>query len=162
MTPERSGPRPDLVLAPEAARHMREQIARAGGREVSFLATVSPERVIVDPRTVARGNRAAVLAAAGDARTGEIMLHNHPSGLLEPSDADLHVAARLHEQGVGSAIVDNRARALYVVVEPPPRSSLEPLDIPEMEALAAPGGALSRLHERYEDRPGQRAINGTR
>jgi len=156
VTPER--PRPDLVLAPEAARRMREQIARAGGREVSFLATVTPERVIVDPRTVARGNRAAVLAAAGDARAGEIMLHNHPSGLLEPSDADLHVAGRLYEQGLGSAIVDNPARALYVVVEPPPPSSLEPLDIPEMEALAAPGGALSRLHERYEDRPGQRAM----
>lgn len=137
---------------------MREQIARAGGREVSFLATVTPERVIVDPRTVARGNRAAVLAAAADARTGEIMLHNHPSGVLEPSDADLRVAARLYEQGVGSAIVDNLARALYVVVEPPPPSSLEPLDIRELEAVAAPGGALSRLHERYEDRPGQRAM----
>ena len=158
MTRERAPSRPDLVLAPEAAKRMREQIARAGGREVSFLATVTPERVIVDPRTVARGNRAAVLAAASDARTGEIMLHNHPSGLLEPSDADLHVAGRLYEQGVGSAIVDNLARALYVVVEPPPPSSLEPLDIPGMEALAAPGGALSRLHERYEDRPGQRAM----
>ena len=158
MTPERAPSRPDLVLAPEAAKRMREQIARAGGREVSFLATVTPERVIVDPRTVARGNRAAVLAAASDARTGEIMLHNHPSGLLEPSDADLHVAGRLYEQGVGSAIVDNLARALYVVVEPPPPSSLEPLDIPGMEALAAPGGALSRLHERYENRPGQRAM----
>ena len=158
MTHERSRPQPDLVLAPEATNRMREQIARAGGREVSFLATVTPERVIVDPRTVARGNRAAVLAAANDARTGEIMLHNHPSGVLEPSDADLHVAGQLYEQGVGSAIVDNLARALYVVVEPPPPSSLEPLDIPELEALAAPGGALSRLHERYEDRPGQRAM----
>lgn len=158
MTPERARARPDLVLAPEAAGRMREQIARAGGREVSFLATVTAERVIVDPRTVARGNRAAVLAAANDARTGEIMLHNHPSGVLEPSDADLHVAGRLYEQGVGSAIVDNQARALYVVVEPPPPSSLEPLDLSELEAVAAPGGALSRLHERYEDRPGQRAM----
>lgn len=137
---------------------MREQIARAGGREVSFLAAVTPERVVVDPRTVARGNRAAVLAAANDARTGELMLHNHPSGVLEPSDADLHVAGQLYEQGVGSAIIDNLARALYVVVEPPPPSSLEPLDIAELEAVVAPGGALSRLHARYEDRPGQRAM----
>lgn len=158
MTRERSRPRPDLVLAAEAARRIREQVARAGGREVSFLATVTPERIIVDPRPVARGNRAAVLAAANDARAGEVMLHNHPSGVLEPSDADLQVAARLYEQGVGSAIVDNRARALYVVVEPPPPSSLEPLDIPALEALAAPGGALSHLHDRYEDRPGQRAM----
>lgn len=158
MTRERSRLQPDLVLAAEAARRIREQVARAGGREVSFLATVTPERTIVDPRPVARGNRAAVLAAANDARAGEIMLHNHPSGVLEPSDADLQVAARLYEQGVGSAIVDNRARTLYVVVEPPPPSSLEPLDIPALEALAAPGGALAHLHDRYEDRPGQRAM----
>ena len=158
MTPERSRPQPDLVLAPEAARRIRDQVSRAGGREVSFLATVTPERVIVDPRPVARGNRAAVLAAAADARTGEIMLHNHPSGVLEPSDADLRVAGRLYEEGVGSGIVDNRARALYVVVEPPRPSSLKPLDIAALEALAAPGGPLSRLHAGYEDRPGQRAM----
>ena len=158
MTSERSRSQPDLVLAAEAARRIRDEIARASGREVSFLATVTPQRVIVDPRPVARGNRAAVLAAAADARTGEIMLHNHPSGVLEPSDADLRVASRLYEEGVGSAIVDNFARALYVVVEPPPPSTLEPLDIPGLEALAAPGGALSRVHDRYEDRPGQRAM----
>ena len=158
MTPEPRRPEPDLILAPEAARRIREQIARAGGREVSFLATVTSERVIVDPRPVARGNRAAVLAAAADASAGEIMLHNHPSGVLEPSDADLRAAGRLYEEGVGSGIVDNLARSLYVVVEPPAPSSLESLDIPALEALAAPGGALSRLHERYEDRPGQRAM----
>ncbi len=158
MTPEPRPPEPDLTLAPEAARRIRDQIARAGGREVSFLATVTSERVIVDPRPVARGNRAAVLAAAADASSGEIMLHNHPSGVLEPSDADLRTAGRLYEEGVGSGIVDNLARSLYVVVEPPAPSSLESLDIPALEALAAPGGALSRLHERYEDRPGQRAM----
>ena len=31
---------PDLTLSPEAARRIREEIARAGGREVCFLATV--------------------------------------------------------------------------------------------------------------------------
>ncbi len=158
MTSERSRRLPDLALAPEAARRIREEIARAGGREVCFLATVTPKRVIVNPRAVARGNRAAVLAAAAAARPGELMLHNHPSGVLDPSDADLATAARLHERGLGSAIVDNRARALYVVVEPSPPPSLQPLDIPELERLAAPGGVLSRMHGGYEDRPGQRAM----
>ena len=90
-----------LRLAPEAARAIRDEVTRAGGREVSFLAEVTRSRVIVDPRAVARGNRSAVLAAARDAREGSVMIHNHPSGLLEPSDADLAVASRVYERGWG-------------------------------------------------------------
>ena len=48
-----------------------------------------------------------------------MLLHNHPSGRLEPSGADLDVAARLHDGGVGFGIIDNDATELYVVVEVP-------------------------------------------
>jgi len=77
-----------LRLAPEAARVVRDEVARAGGREVSFLAEVTRGRVVSNPRAVARGNRSAVLAVARDAPEGGVMIHNHPSGELEPSDAD--------------------------------------------------------------------------
>ena len=63
----------------------------------------------MNPRAVARGNRGAVLAASRDAPEGSVMIHNHPSGDLEPSGADLAVAATLYEAGLGSAIVDNEA-----------------------------------------------------
>ncbi len=43
----------------------------------------------------------------GSRARGELLIHNHPSGVLEPSDADLGVAARLHDDGIGFAIVDN-------------------------------------------------------
>lgn len=150
--------RPPLSLDPGAARLIREEIARAGGREVCFLAEVSAQGVISSPRAVARGNRAAVLAAARDAPPGGIMLHNHPSGILEPSEADLSVAARLHEEGLGTAIVDNGASTLYVVVEPPLPRVREPLDPGALEALVSPGGGLARLHPGFEDREGQRAM----
>lgn len=149
-----SGP---LRLAPEAVRTIRDEVARAGGREVSFVAEVTPERVVQNPRAVARGNRQAVLAAARDADPGGIVIHNHPSGSTEPSDADLNVAARLHEQGLGSAIVDNGAGNFYVVVEPPQPRRIEPLDVDALEALLAPGGPLSAVPG-YEDRRGQRKM----
>ena len=104
-----------LRLAPEAARVIRDEVTRAGGREVSFLAEVTRSRVIVSPRAVARGNRSAVLAVARDAREGSVMIHNHPSGLLEPSDADLAVAASVYERGIGTAIVTNAADRIYVL-----------------------------------------------
>src|SRR3989449_11592414 len=60
----------------------------------------------------------------GIAVRGELLLHNHPSGVLEPSGADLSVAARLHDGGVGFAIVDNEVSDCYVVVEcPRPRAT---------------------------------------
>lgn len=155
--PDSSGPAP-LRLSEEAATTLRAEIRRAGGREVTFLLDVGEDRVLVSPRTVARGNRGAVLAAARDAPQGSIMVHNHPSGDLEPSSADLAVAATLYEGGVGSAIVDNDASRIYVVVEPPKPRVVEALDLAEIEAFLGPGGPLSTLHATFEDRPSQREM----
>ncbi len=147
-----------LHLTPEAAERIRAEIARAGGREVCFLAGVGPRGEITDPRAVARGNRDAVLAAARDAAEGGVMIHNHPTGLLEPSGSDLAVAGRLYDRGLGTAITDNQASRLFVVIEPPEPRIVEPLDPEELDGVVAPGGALSRLHPAYEDREGQRRM----
>ncbi|MBI4541034.1 MAG: helicase c2 [Gemmatimonadetes bacterium] len=147
-----------LRLTTEAAARIRAEIERARGREVCFLATVTPDREVVDPRAVARGNREAVLAAARDAPEGCLMMHNHPLGGLQPSNADLEVAYRLYERGIGTAIVDNAATELYVVVEPPAPRQVERLDVDALEAFVAPGGALEAIHPRYEDRPAQRRL----
>ena len=104
---------------------------------------------------MARGSHSAVLAVARDAPEGGVMIHNHPSGEMSPSDADLRVAARIHEDGLGTAIVDNRATRLYVVVEPPEPRQVEPLDIAELVGKLSPDGPLAALPH-YEDRPGQR------
>ena len=84
------------------------------------------------------------------------MLHNHPSGLLEPSDADMRVAALLYDQGIGTAIIDNEATDLYVVVEPPAPKERVLLRSEDLDAVLAPGGALASRYRAYEDRPGQR------
>ncbi len=107
---------------------------------------------------MARGNKAAVLAAARDAEEGSVMIHNHPSGDLEPSDADLGVAGRLYEEGIGTAITNNDADRLFVVVEPPKPHVVEPLEIDRLEALIGPKGRLVQEHPAYEDRPGQRTM----
>ncbi len=145
-----------LTLAPASRARIKQEIDRAGGREVCFLASVDGERIVHDPRAVARGNFAAVLVAAKGAPQGGVMIHNHPSGGLEPSDADMRVAGHLYEQGLGTAIVDNDAERMYVVVEPPAPKERVLLDSEELDAVLAPGGALSHRYPGYEDRPGQR------
>jgi ATP-dependent DNA helicase DinG len=151
--------RPQLFLGPAGAELIRREIRRARGNEVCFLARVSEEGEILDPRPVARGHASAVLAAVRDPEPGGLVLHNHPSGVLDPSQADLAVASQLWEQGLGFAIVDNDADDLYVVVEPPEEKSLEPLDLDGVEADLAPGGAVARLHPSYEDRVQQRGLS---
>ena len=154
----RPAPASDLRLSPAAAQEIRAEVGKARGREVCFIARVGPDRVLVEPRAVARGNDAAVLAAARDADEGSVMIHNHPSGDLEPSDADLGVAARLYDEGIGTAITNNEADRLFVVVEPPKPRVVEPLDIDRLEALIRPAGPLVREHPAYEDRSGQRTM----
>ena len=148
----------DLRLSSDASEQIRAEVGKAGGREVCFLARVSADRLLVEPRAVARGNKAAVLAAARDADEGSVMIHNHPSGEVEPSDADLSVAGRLYEEGIGTAITNNDADRLFVVVEPPKPRVVQPLEIDRIEALIGPSGPLVQEHPAYEDRPGQRAM----
>jgi ATP-dependent DNA helicase DinG len=149
---------PDFALEPRSAARIRSEIARAGGNEICFIAAVSAEGLVSAPHAVARGHRNAVLAATRDAAPGSLVLHNHPSGELTPSDADLAVAAELYAAGLGLAIVDNEATTLYVVVAPPRTTDLELLDEAEIERLLAPHGPIARAHPLYEDRPTQRDL----
>ncbi|MEP7347899.1 MAG: JAB domain-containing protein, partial [Gemmatimonadaceae bacterium] len=79
----------------------------AGGREVCFVCTMDAEDRVQSARVVSRGDVRSVLALPGFAQRGEMLVHNHPSGVLEPSGADLEIAARMHDQGVGFGITDN-------------------------------------------------------
>ena len=135
---------------------MRAAIRLAGGREVCFVCTLDDDAVLRTARVVARGNVESVLALPGFAQRGEMLVHNHPSGLLEPSDPDYDVAARIHLEGIGFGIIDNDARELYVVVEVPRQNPEIPLDTSAVDADLGPDGAIAKLLPKYEDRPAQR------
>ena len=143
-------------LAPEAQARLAAEIAAAGGREVSFVADVDADGTILAVTPVARGTVAAVLALPGVALRGQMALHNHPSGALDPSQADLTVAARLHDAGVGFGIVNNDASELYVVVEVPKAQGYRTVDAVESARALGPGGLVARVLGAFEDRPSQR------
>jgi len=148
-------------IAPNAAAAVRAAIRLAGGREVCFVCKVDEREVIVGARVVARGDIKSVLALPGFAQRGELLLHNHPSGNLEPSGPDLEIAARMHDAGVGFAIVDNEASEVYVVVEVPRERRQAPVDVRGVDALLGAAGPIARLHQRYEDRASQRGFART-
>ncbi len=145
-------------LTAAARALLQEEIAAAHGREVSFVVRADPNGTLTDARVVARGTIDAVLALPGVAQRGEMLIHNHPSGFLEPSGADLHVAARLHDEGAGFGIVNNDVSTLYVVVECPRARSVTRLDALEIANLLTESGPVARVlgTTAFEDRPGQR------
>jgi ATP-dependent DNA helicase DinG len=137
---------------------MRAAIRLAGGREVCFVCAIDDEGRVLTGRVVARGDVGSVLALPGFAKRGDMLVHNHPSGVLEPSGADYDVAARMHDEGVGFGIIDNDAKKLYVVVEVPAAEKQTRLDPKSIAHDLGPDGLVAKQHARYEDRASQRAM----
>jgi ATP-dependent DNA helicase DinG len=54
----------------------------------------------VDVEPLARGNRDAVTAIMVATSFGDVVIHNHPSGRLTPSQPDIEIASILGNQGV--------------------------------------------------------------
>jgi ATP-dependent DNA helicase DinG len=145
-------------LTPPAAAAIRAAITLAGGREVCFVCGLDDEQRVATARVVARGDVASVLALPGFASRGEMLVHNHPSGRLDPSEADLDVAARIYDNGVGFAIVDNAATKLYVVVEVPQARERTLLDPAQVGSTLGPAGPIASTLSRYEHRESQQEM----
>jgi len=146
----------DVRIAPDARHLLATEIRAAGGREVSFVAEVNEAGMVTSARAVARGTVQMVLALPGVAQRGQMLLHNHPSGDLEPSGPDLAIAAQLHDGGIGFGIISNAADELYVVVEVPRARSTVRLDPYAVIDTLGESGPVARVLGQYEDRQSQR------
>jgi len=163
---------PDIAsyIDPAVAAFMRDSIREAGGNEIFFLGACGPDRRVMRAEVAARGDDSCVPAVSQDTSVGDVVIHNHPSGLLTPSAPDLDIAASLGARGVGFLIVDNAVEQVYAVVEPFARETLKPVDIAGIVSALSAGGALARVMKGYEPRPGQvtmaaevaRAFNGNK
>lgn len=142
----------------EASEMLRKAVEDADGQEVFLLGRLDEQKRVQEVRVLARGNRHAVPALLQIPRVGEVVIHNHPSGRLVPSDADLSVSSALGNRGVGSYLVNNAVTEVYVIVEPHLVAAPTPLVAADTVALLDPDGAVALRLAGYEDRPGQRRM----
>ena len=49
-------------------------------------------------------------------KKNEVIIHNHPSGVLLPSNADISVSGTYGNSGGGSYIINNSVDDIYVIV----------------------------------------------
>ncbi len=140
--------------------HAREALARGvadhGGNEVFFVGHVGAVTGKVQAvEVLCKGNSHAVPAILEAARQGDVVIHNHPSGHLVPSDPDISLAAQFSGRGVGFLIVDNLVEQVVQVVKPFVRKAAVKVSVETVEAVLGPEGAFSRTMTGFEFREGQ-------
>ncbi len=138
-----------------ASTALRAAIADAGGMEVFAVGDVDENAVVCRIEVHARGTEDAVLALRSRPRAGQVVIHNHPSGDLRPSEPDMHLAGSFGEDGVGFIIVDNVVTRSNWIVEPMSKR-VAPVDLVVLERFFREG--LPAILPGWEPRPGQLAM----
>jgi len=112
-------------------------------------------RRVVQIEVLARGSEAAVPAILQTCGYGDVVIHNHPSGELRPSGADLEIASQLGAIGVAFYIVDNAVGNLYRVVEVFAARDEQLIAAEQIGELLGPTGCIAGKLPDFEERPEQ-------
>ena len=128
----------DFINA-DTIEKMREEISEANGNEVFFRGVPDEAGVVSEVEVIARGNEYSVAALLNMMKKNEVIIHNHPSGVLLPSNADISVSGIYGNSGGASYIVNNSVDDIYVIV---PLKKQENINIDEYF------GENGRIHEK--------------
>ena len=142
-------------ITPDAISSIRDAIKKADGNEIFLVGRLNEEYLVSDVDVYAMGNRNAVPAIIKEAKFGDVIIHNHPKGVLHPSDADVEIASQMGADGVGFYIVDNNAEYLYPVVKASKKQTYHELPFEELSALFLADGSFSKNLPQYEYRKQQ-------
>ena len=151
---------PDIhkYISDNALNKIRDEIVEAKEREILFIGRADSSLFITEIDVVARGSDTSVAAVLHLANYGDVFIHNHPSGPIEPSDADVEVASLAAQSGVGSFIINNSATEIYVLVEPMEPPKISPISAEKMQKLLDTNGPLAQFLDNYEERHEQRQM----
>ena len=133
---------------------MRHEITEAKGNEVFFIGRTNVDAIVYEVEAIARGTKQAVPAILSRAVCGDVIIHNHPSGDLTPSSADMDIASVAGNQGIGFSIIDNGCTRCYQVVSPFTEQKGELLSLEEIGRIFADDGMMAHL-KGYEQRDEQ-------
>ena len=134
---------------------MRHEIDLASGNEVFFIGRTNLDGIVCEVETIARGSKNAVPAILSRAVGGDVVIHNHPSGDLTPSAADMDIASVAGNQGIGCSIVDNACTRCYQVVAPFLEKKGELLSLDEAGRIFGSEGMLATNLKDFEQRDEQ-------
>jgi len=134
---------------------LRESIAVYEGNEIFCGCLVNEQLQIYDYTVLGRGNMQAVPVAFQQAGNYNVLLHNHPSGVLKPSAADVEIAGALGNYGIGFYIVNNSVTDVNQVLPYSPPEEITPLDNQTIRSVFKNGGSLAQNADSFEERESQ-------
>jgi ATP-dependent DNA helicase DinG len=143
-------------ISPGAIIDLREAISEAQGCEVFAVGRLDRDFIVEEVSVLACGNMGAAPVVDPTLIRGQVVIHNHPSGNLMPSDADIAAASALAKRGIGFWIIDNAVERLRSVTDPLSNDRgcivVDPADI---DHLFSSTGPFARSFGGYERREGQ-------
>ena len=133
---------------------MKDAIKEADNNEVFFTGIIDEEGIVVQVKVGARGSDNTVPVNFTDIRNdaASVLIHNHPSGNLTPSSADLSVAEFASENSKGFYIINNFVSDIYIVIEPVKPKQIQFIDVEKAAGYISQGGSLSKLSKTFEPR----------
>src|SRR5574344_980623 len=134
---------------------MQRDVKEAHGNEVFWAGKINEAGIVISVTVGSRGNEDSVIVNQNEAREGHVLIHNHPSGVLEPSDADQNIAANATDTSLGFYIVNNDISDVYVVVEPITPPVLVHINVDTCSEYLSRNGTLAKQSTLYEERPTQ-------
>ena len=147
------------IFSDQTLKFMRNEIKKADNNEVYFKGKFNFSEAVIDKvEVIARGNDKMAPAIVNNLKPGLCVIHNHPSGDLRPSAADIKIASKLGNRGVGFIIVDNEVKESYVVVEPEQVGKREPLPRQKLLELLQSGGGLEKVLSDFRERKEQLSV----
>ncbi|MFW6230097.1 MAG: JAB domain-containing protein, partial [Halanaerobium sp.] len=139
----------------EVGKKIKKEIDAASGNEIFIRAQLNNKDIIKEIEVLARGNSYSAPAVINNLMAGEMIIHNHPSGDLTPSAADIRLAAKMAAREVGFAIINNQADQIYVVVEAGSKKENKKLDKKEILSYFKKEGKLAGELEGFSERKEQ-------
>ncbi|MCC7210946.1 MAG: hypothetical protein IT451_03750, partial [Candidatus Brocadia sp.] len=69
-------------ILPGAISSIRDAIEKARGNEIFLVGRLDDDLMVTDVDVYAMGNKTAVPAMIKEAKCGDVIIHNHPDGIL--------------------------------------------------------------------------------
>jgi len=147
------------IIEQQIIDDFKSEIKEASGQEIFLIGKINPESSLIeDYEILARGNDHSVPAVLSDINPGNIIIHNHPSGNLTPSGADINIASGMGDKGIGFAIINNSVDNIYIVVEPKIPDKEKLIDEQQVISLFKDDGNLAKRLNNFEYREQQIAV----